>query len=440
MKNISIKLILIFIISCSLSGQALAFYKQKVIVTEFDDPEGWEKNYSPGKFFSKTLKRKLMENGQFHLLSPKVNDHLMHNRLPDRSMMEFSSEGMKNEMMLNERLQNNMQMDLPDKISKSVLPLNKYMKNPKRRNNSSSFIPKYSHANLQYQAELEPAIHYIHNEGMVDVLPIQGEVMMQKDGMMKDIDKIGSKDTIMHDPVPWPVKLGKMPEKASLYEIRGQVKKFDPGNMKTDIMNHGNTNISEQAELEIILQIVQNKTGRTVYKKLFKASSNSGRRAFSKDIDLDLDREDSLELSSMNLAFSFLTNEMAYYVNNTISKKPLEGEIIAIKGQDVLINIGSQNGVQVGDRFRVHSMGIGLDDPLTEEDLGDIYVKMGGIKVFESMLGFSRARIIFGKDFMPGNLVRSFKQFNKGSQELTPGETISQSEDPLSWRSFHDIK
>jgi hypothetical protein len=374
MKNIPIKIFLTFIILCSLSGQVLAFYKQKVIVTEFDDPDGWNDNYSPGKIISKILKKKLMENGQFHLLSPKVNNHLMLNKSPSTSMMDFSSERMK---------------------------------------------------------EVEPAIHYIPNGGTVDVIPIQGEDMVGKSGMINDIDEINSKDTMMRDPVPWPVKLANMPDKASLYDINGQVRKFDPGNMKTEIMNEINTNVSEQAELELMLEIIQNKTGRTVYKKNFKASSNTGRRAFSKDIDSSLDSESSLESSSMSLAISFLTNEIAYYVNNTISKEPLEGEIIAINDEDVLINIGRQNGVQVGDRFRVHSMGLHLDDPLTEEDLGDIYVKMGGIKVLESMLGFSRAKIIFGKDFMPGNLVRSLKQFD---------ETFSDSEESISWLSFHDIK
>jgi hypothetical protein len=53
--------------------------------------------------------------------------------------------------------------------------------------------------------------------------------------------------------------------------------------------------------------------------------------------------------------------------------------------------------------------------------------------VMESMLGFSRARIIFGKDFMPGNLVRSFKQFNVDSQQYKGEESVS-------WWSFHGIK
>jgi hypothetical protein len=94
----------------------------------------------------------------------------------------------------------------------------------------------------------------------------------------------------------------------------------------------------------------------------------------------------------------------------------------------------------VGDKFRVHSIGLQLDDPLTEFDLGDIYVKMGAIQVLESMLGFSRARIIVGKDFMPGNMVRSFKQFKDSSQQFSAGEELSESEDPVPWWSFNDIK
>jgi len=60
--------------------------------------------------------------------------------------------------------------------------------------------------------------------------------------------------------------------------------------------------------------------------------------------------------------------------------------------------------------------------------------------VLESMLGFSRARIIVGKDFMPGNLVRSFKPFKGVGQQFSTGEVFSESEDPVPWWSFHSIK
>jgi hypothetical protein len=293
-----------------------------------------------------------------------------------------------------------------------------------------------------YQEDVEPAIDYFPRDSLVDVIPIQGpsEGMMGSEGILKDVDKMPSRNAMVHDPVPWPVRLGSMAEKASLFEIIGQVVKFDAGNKDNSMMDSGKKSDTEEAELEVMLQLVQNKTGRVVYKQKFRAFSNSGQRPFSKDIDLGLDRGDSLDSSSMNLAFSLLTNEMLSFVNNTIFTEPLEGEIIAIKNEDVLINVGRQNGVQVGDRFRVHSVGLKLDDPLTEYDLGDIYVKMGAIQVLESMLGFSRARIIVGKDFMPGNLVRSFKLFKGVGQQFNAGEVFSESEDPVPWWSFHSIK
>jgi hypothetical protein len=433
------KLLLIFIISCFLSGQAFAVYKHKVVVTEFDDPQGWKESYSPGEILANNLKWKLIQNGQFHMLPEKVNANSMNGK-------------MSGSLMMNEGLQNKLQMSQPDKMSKparkskplkmekSQFSSKKYKKYSKKRNNSSSFISEGSHANYQYQADVEPAIHYIPSDSLIDVIPIQGLSggMMGGERMMKDVDTMDSNIAMMHDPVPWPVRLGSMPEKASLYEIRGQVVKFDPGNMNVAMMDKDKASTTEQAELEVMLQLVQNKTGRVIYKQKFRAFSNSGRRPFSKELDMSLAGEGGLESSSMSLALSFLTGEMFSFVNNTISRDPLEGEIIAIKNEDVLINVGKQNGVRVGDRFRVHSVGLKLDDPLTEYDLGDIYVKMGVIQVLESMLGFSKAKIIVGKDFMPGNLVRSFKQFKGASQQFSAGEALS--EDPVPWWSFHEIK
>ena len=315
---------------------------------------------------------------------------------------------------------------------------------PKKMNDNSTLgkMPGSSMMDVSpYQEDVEPAIDYIPSDSLVDVIPIQGpsEGIMGSEGKLKDVDKMPSRSAMMQDPVPWPIHLGSIAEKASLFEIRGQVVRFDPGNKDNLMMDSGKKSSTEQAELEVMLQLVQNKTGRVVYKQKFRAFSNLGQRPFSKDIDLGVDQGDSLESSSMSLAFSFLTNEMLSFVNNTIFKEPLEGEIIAIKNEDVLINVGKQNGVQVGDKFRVHSVGLQLDDPLTDYDLGDIYVKMGAIQVLESMLGFSRARIIVGKNFMPGNLVRSFKLFKGIGQQFSAGEVLSESEDPVPWWSFHGI-
>jgi hypothetical protein len=284
--------------------------------------------------------------------------------------------------------------------------------------------------------DLGPAIHYINNDFGDSFIPIQSS----PEGMMKKMDKIDSQDSVMHDPIPWPIRLGTIANQATLFIIRGKVIKFDPGNSKPVNIDQDKERVSENAELEFNLQLIQNKTGRVVYEQNFRAYSNSGRRPFSEDSQLRTEKENLKESSSMELALSFLTDQMTSFVKDTILSSPLEGEIIAVNNEDVLLNIGKQNGVEVGDRFRVFSMSLGLNDPLTENDLGDIYVKMGVIQIMESMLGHSKAVTIIGKDFMPGNLIRSFKNFKLPKQPLRSGGNLSSLQEHTPWWDFNGIK
>lgn len=432
MNKILSKLLLVTIISCFSSGQAFANFKHKVIVKEFDNPRGWTESYHPGKILSQHLKQQLVDEGRFHMLETSLNG-----KMPDSLMMNELHGGMEEKNKMKDSSDKKSDMGKPhnmsDLNSTTGFKSDKHNKMGGNIKKSNSF--KFVGTNTGYQSSInvEPKIRYISNDSFSEILPVQ-------DLMMNDMGKMPAKPPMMHDPVPWPVRLGKMPEKASLFEIRGTVVKFDPGKLNITMMDKSKTSTTEKAELEVMLQLVQNKTGRVVYKQKFRAFSNSGRRPFSEDLDINQTGGDGLESSSMSLAFSFLTREMVSFVNSTIFRDPLQGEIIAIKNEDVLINIGRQNGVRVGDRFRVLSIGLKLDDPLTEYDLGDIYVKMGAIQVLESMLGFSRARIIVGKDFMPGNMVRSFKPFKGSNQQFSAGEALSESEDPVPWWSFHGIK
>ena len=175
---------------------------------------------------------------------------------------------------------------------------------------------------------------------------------------------------------------------------------------------------AENAELEIKIQLVQNKTGRVVKEKRFRKISKSGKRPFSEDIDLASTEMFNQKPSSMGLAISSITKEIVEFVKDSISSSSLQGEIISINKEDVLINIGQQNGVKVGDRFRVFSLGLSLADPLMEVDLGDIYVKMGVIRIVETMLGFSKAMVTIGEEFFQGNLVISFKTIKNSNNNF----------------------
>ncbi|GIS85360.1 MAG: hypothetical protein CM1200mP16_16600 [Nitrospina sp.] len=50
----------------------------------------------------------------------------------------------------------------------------------------------------------------------------------------------------------------------------------------------------------------------------------------------------------MNLALTLLSKNIVSYVNDRLQGFALEGDIISVKNKDVLINLGKQNGVEVG--------------------------------------------------------------------------------------------
>ena len=395
-NNPLLKFFIILIISFLANGSAIAFYKPKMMVTEFDDPKNWNKTFSPGKVIAHRLENELIKKNNFQIIpSGKIQNMGQQKFIKPKIMGE----------------------PLP-KIPKAS-KMNQGLKKMKDMENKSSMNnfwgePGYRVAkNSQYQKPMviDPAIYYYGGDSEINLVQIQNpnnEIIDEKDKLPDEsID-------IENDSIPWPANMGKAPPKASIYKIIGQIIKFDPGAMDTPMDNSvkRDTFSSENAELEVKIQLVQNKTGRIVKEKIFKGFSKSGKRPFSEDNFLSLAKNFNEKPSSMDLTIHSFTKEAIEFIKNTISSFHLEGEIIAINKEDILINVGRQNGVNIGDKFRVFSLGLNLVDPLTGVDLGDIYSKMGVIRIVEAMLGFSKAMIISGEKFFPGNLVKSFNKIN----------------------------
>lgn len=428
--NIPLKLLFTLIIICFLNGNAFAIYKHKIIVTEFGDPQNWNGPASPGKVFTNRIKKALVQGGRFQVISDENNSGKMHSKISDLPLQNKS---------LNRGLEQSQRIEGGSHPMKRSLSSTKKYKRPfVKERQSGSNRSEGPHAQFESQMNLEPAVYYVNDNSLNSLVQIQAPL----NGMVKGNDRMSDDSMMSNDSLPWPVKLGEIPEKASLYQIRGQVVKFDPDSIDPSMENVNNNSPpkSENAELEVMLQLVQNKTGRVVHKQTFRAFSNSGKRPFSKDMDLSPIEWNSNEFSSMSLALSFLTKEIADFVSESLSHKALEGEIISINNDDVLINIGKQNGVEVGDKFRVYSVGLHLEDPLTENDLGDIYEKMGFIQVIESRLGFSKAVILVGKDFHPGYLVQSFNKVNDTQQRISSGLKPFEYEEKIPWWDFMGVK
>ena len=160
------------------------------------------------------------------------------------------------------------------------------------------------------------------------------------------------------------------------------------------------------------------------------------------------------ELSSMNTALNALKRAVGDFITEKINYLPLEGEIIATKRkqivskkgekslfeEEILVNIGSSNGVRIGDLFQVNAVGLGLSDPYTAADLGDVYVKIGVIQILQAWEGTAKAMPLAGKNFEKGFLVQSVKATGRGSLSSKKKAPINLEEEKVPWWEFHGIK
>jgi curli biogenesis system outer membrane secretion channel CsgG len=85
----------------------------------------------------------------------------------------------------------------------------------------------------------------------------------------------------------------------------------------------------------------------------------------------------------------------------------VKGKIARIDGGTVYINLGSEQGVSVGDSFGVYKLGAPIKDPDTGEVLGADETKVGTIKV-TAVKGakYSECAVVDGSGFAVGNVVK----------------------------------
>ncbi len=216
------------------------------------------------------------------------------------------------------------------------------------------------------------------------------------------------------DPL-WPSKLGKKSLKPNYTEIRGKIIQFTPDNYDSSSKKMGSAKSRnwEKASIQIHIELIQNRTGKTLYKKTFKTFSDSGTQFFTVE-DLSLTNMNNVS-SSLSLALNSLKKLLETFIHEKLDSLPLEGEIIAtntkedkaVAQEEMLVNIGLSNGVGVGDMFKVDKVSMKLNDLYTSRELGNVYVKIGVIQILEVWEDTAKAVPLAGKNFETGFLVRS---------------------------------
>ena len=213
----------------------------------------------------------------------------------------------------------------------------------------------------------------------------------------------------------WPSKLGKKSLKPNYTEIRGKIIQFTPDNddSSSKVMGSAKSRNWENASIQVHIELVQNRTGKTLYEKTFKTNSGSGTHSFTME-DLSLTNM-SNDLSSLSLALNSLKKLLEVFIHEKLDSLPLEGEIVAtntkkdetVAQEEMLVNIGLSNGVSVGDMFKVDKVSMKLNDLYTTRELGNVYVKIGVIQILEVWEDTAKAVPLAGKNFKTGFLVRS---------------------------------
>lgn len=195
----------------------------------------------------------------------------------------------------------------------------------------------------------------------------------------------------------------------SQYKIRGNILIFDPD---TSPLKKGHTTKEanfhkEQAFIQANIELVNLHTGRSLAKKDFKVRSNTGRKYFDIDSDNISYKLDKFKTHSIGKALWNLNDKVQIFIYKTLDRVPLEGDLISVDHQNnsAIINLGKVNGVNVRDVFTVFSVEPKFNDPVDKVDLGDRYSRKGVIKISEVQGRFSKAQIVTGVNFTPGDLV-----------------------------------
>jgi hypothetical protein len=381
MKNkIYLKSIAFIFLIFFFSSPAQAFYKKKVLVGQVNNPDKWEKSYHPGNIIKELLGKRLISQNRIQMISLSENSR----RIIDESN---SSSG-----------ENYME---PDNIDsrKTIFSETDVVESP----------------NLQMKKT-------------------------QQETAMSQIDEY----------LLWPSKLGEKSIKPNYTEIKGKIIKFIPDKNVSSAKELSSLQSKnwENAEIHLYIELVQNRSGRIIAKKTFKIFSNSGTQPFSMEDSSFQEMNNSS--SSMNIALNSLIHKLESFIHNKLDSLPLEGEIISTKtnklpsnkdekkfnDNKILINIGTSNGVRIGDRFKVDSVSLKLNDLYTSTDLGDVYVNIGVIQIIQVWDGTAIAKPIAGKNFETGFLVKSYALSRNGDIDFHNRTSILKKE-IFPWWDFH---
>lgn len=165
---------------------------------------------------------------------------------------------------------------------------------------------------------------------------------------------------------------------------------------------------SQSATVGIDVRLIDTATGEILAaENVRKEKSKKGLSL--RTSDLNFDSKNKFDESLVGKATREAVNAVVALINKKSAAIKWRGKVVTMQGDMVIINAGSESGVQIGDRFSVVRPGEELIDPDTGLSLGSMETKVGEIEVINNALGHGKAsqcKVISGQGFQRGDIVR----------------------------------
>jgi hypothetical protein len=190
------------------------------------------------------------------------------------------------------------------------------------------------------------------------------------------------------------------------YLIRGNLINFQPA-LKSENPSDSET-ADERALLEVEVRLENSGNGTIVFSKKWKAENSEGRKPFKAGYSGKVWDDPEFRMSSAGGAMNALGKSVARWIDEKLEGLPVNVHVIGagpVNGT-ILINAGSNDGVEVSDFFKVYAVTPNFTDPVTGAVLGDAFERLGAVKVDSVQEHFSSATILAGNDFTVGHLAR----------------------------------
>jgi len=160
------------------------------------------------------------------------------------------------------------------------------------------------------------------------------------------------------------------------------------------------------AYVAIIIRLIDTTTGQVIDSQRIEGVAEASGVGFDLvDSDLDL-HHSSTKKTPVGKACQIAIDRAVRYIIMRMAEHSWEGKVVAIQSGAIVINAGSEAGIEVGDRFTVLRPGEEFIDPDTGMSLGSDSFEIGEIETYSVSPKFSKAAVVSGAGFEPKDIVR----------------------------------